>query len=185
MGRSVRYLLATAMAGVLALAPGAVSARSATHTYQVFGEANVGVAANGDTIRVTCEAGAGQCGTFSVHPKAIDANGEFEHLDAAGNLLAAGTWRSTQLLSYHSYGCGVVLGEPLPADFCGGALKFSIVASTPLGDVDGVLTIFCIVGPKAPGSHDDPSGEGVTLVVPGIANFNHTGGGDNIFIQTS
>jgi hypothetical protein len=39
--------------------------------------------------------------------------------------------------------------------------------------------------PKTPSSHDDPSGEGVTVVAPGIINFNHTGGGENIYVQTS
>jgi hypothetical protein len=32
---------------------------------------------------------------------------------------------------------------------------------------------------------DDPSGEGVTLVVPGIVNFNKLVSGDNVYIQTS
>ena len=42
-----------------------------------------------------------------------------------------------------------------------------------------------IVGPKAPSIQNEPSGEGVTVVVPGIVNFNHSGGGDDILVQTS
>jgi hypothetical protein len=34
-------------------------------------------------------------------------------------------------------------------------------------------------------SHDDPAGEGVPVVVPGIINFNHTGGGEKIYVRTS
>jgi hypothetical protein len=39
------------------------------------------------------------------------------------------------------------------------------------------------LGPKVPASHDQLSGEGVTLVVPGVLNFNHTAGGENVYIQ--
>src|SRR2546430_11823012 len=49
------------------------------------------------------------------------------------------------------------------------------VTLTPGGTslaVPGILTVFCIIGPDPPNSHDDPTGEGIHLVVPGIANFN-------------
>lgn len=48
----------------------------------------------------------------------------------------------------------------------------------------GILTVFCIVGPKAPSSHNTPPGEGVTLDIPGVINFNHTVQGANIYIRT-
>jgi hypothetical protein len=60
--------------------------------------------------------------------------------------------------------------------------------ATPTGtnlQVEAILTIFCIVGPNPPNSHDDPSGEGIHLVVPGIVNFNKIVDGMNIFIQQS
>jgi hypothetical protein len=104
---------------------------------------------------------------------------------ADGSLFASGTWTATELISYVSYGCGEVLGEPIPSDLCGGMVKFAATFSTPIGELDGIITVFCIVGPKAPSSHDEPPGEGVTVVVPGIINFNHTGGGENVYIQTS
>jgi hypothetical protein len=47
------------------------------------------------------------------------------------------------------------------------------------------LTVFCIVGPQAHESHDEPSEEGVTLVVPGVANFNEIVAGMNIYIRMS
>lgn len=90
-----------------------------------------------------------------------------------------------KLISYHSYGCGELFGAPLPPEFCGGAVKFAATFSTPIGEFDGIITIFCIVGPNVPVSHAQESGEGVTVDVPGIINFNHTDGGDNIYIQTS
>jgi hypothetical protein len=186
VNRLTRLGLAGTISVVLALVPGAAMADSASHTYLLVAEhENVGVAANGDTIHITCTAGEHVCGTFSVHPKSIEASGEFEHFLGDGTLFASGTWTATELISYDSYGCGEVLGDEIPPEFCGGALKFAATFSTPIGELDGILTVFCIVGPKAPASHDQPSGEGVTLVVPGILNFNHTAGGENVYIQIS
>jgi hypothetical protein len=180
----MRLSLAATLVGALALAPSGALAGSATQTFLLVAEAaNAGVAANGDTVHITCTAGEHLCGTFSVHPKSIEASGEFEHFLADGTLFASGTWTATELISYQSYGCGEVLGDPLPPDLCGGALKFGVVLSTPIGDLDGILTVFCILGPKVPASHDQLSGEGVTLVVPGVLNFNHTAGGENVYIQ--
>lgn len=178
--------LAVALPLALALAPGTALADSATHTYLLVAEAaNVGVAANGETIEITCETGEHVCGTFGVHPKSIEASGEFAHFLADGSLFAAGTWTATELISFQPYGCGEVLGNPIPPEFCGGKVKFTATFSTPIGELDGIMTVFCIVGPKAPSSHDEPPGEGVTVVVPGIINFNHAGGGENVYIQTS
>jgi hypothetical protein len=174
------------MSILVALVPGVALATSANETFLLVAEApNVGVAANGETIEITCEAGEHVCGTFSVHPKGIEASGEFAHFLPDGSLFASGTWTATKLISYQSYGCGEVLGDPIPPELCGGKLKFAATFSTPIGELDGAITVWCIVGPKAPGSHDDPSGEGVTVVVPGIINFNHTGGGENVYVQTS
>jgi hypothetical protein len=179
-----RLSLAGALSIIVALVPGVAVAGSATQTFLLVAEApNVGVAANDETIEITCEAGEHVCGTFSVHPKSIEASGEFAHFLADGSLFASGTWTATELISYQSYGCGEVLGDPIPPELCGGALKFAATFSTPLGDLDGIITVFCIVGPKVPASHDQPSGEGVTVVVPGIINFNHTGGGENVYVQ--
>ena len=186
MGRIMRLVVAASVATTLALMPAGVLASSETKTFLLVAEAaNVGVAASGDTIHITCETGEHVCGTFAVHPKSIDASGEFDHFLPDGSLFASGTWTATRLISFHPYGCGEVLGDPLDPNLCGGAVKFAATFSTPIGELDGIITVFCIVGPKAPASHSQPSGEGVTVVVPGITNFNHTGGGENIFIQIS
>ncbi|HEV8534544.1 MAG TPA: hypothetical protein VGR87_02340 [Candidatus Limnocylindria bacterium] len=164
-------------------------AESATHTYQFHLELpNVSEASNGDRVAITGE------GEFSIHPKAAEGTGTFTHRNASGTLVGAGTWTATELLEYQSYGCGVVHNfptpgatTPLPSNFCGGAAKMRIVA-TPNGTslkIDAILTIFCIIGPNPPNSHDDPSGEGITLVVPGIINFNKIVQGMNVFIQES
>jgi hypothetical protein len=60
-----------------------------------------------------------------------------------------------------------------------------VTFTTPLGQPPGIITVICVIGPKAPGSVLGPRTEGVTVNVPGIINFNHSAGGDNVYIQTS
>jgi hypothetical protein len=175
-------LLALALTAAVVLVPTIAVADSATHTYLlVMEEPNFGVAANGDQIAVTGE------GEFSVNPNAVTAAGEFIHTDSSGNVHATGTWRATGLLNYQSYGCGEVFGNPIPPDLCGGAVKMSVTL-TPTGtslQLPGTLTVFCVIGPHAPQSILGPLTEGVTLNVPGIINFNHSAGGDNVYVQIS
>src|ERR671936_828880 len=66
-------------------------------------------------------------------------------------------------------------------------LKMGVVLTPDGSDlqIPATLTVFCIIGPNPPNSHDDPSGEGITLVVPGILNFNKIVSGMNVYIQTS
>jgi hypothetical protein len=175
-------LLALAVTAAVVLVPTVALADSATHTYMlVLEEPNFGVAANGDQIAVTGE------GEFSVNPNTVDAAGEFTHTDRSGNVLATGAWTATGLINYQSYGCGEVFGDPIPPEFCGGAVKMSVTL-TPTGtslQLPGTLTVFCVIGTHAPHSVLGPLTEGVTLNVPGIENFNHSAGGDNVYIQIS
>jgi hypothetical protein len=173
-------LLALACTAAVVLVPTIAVADSATHTYLlVMEEPNFGVAANGDQIAITGE------GEFSVNPNSVDAAGEFTHTDSSGNVRASGTWTATELLNYQSYGCGEVFGTPIPPDLCGGAVKMRVTLETPSGEVPGIMTVFCVIGPHAPQSVLGPLTEGVTLDVPGVINFNHSTGGDNVYIQIS
>jgi len=172
---------------LLALAPGTATGTSERSTFLLVMDApNIGVAPNGDRVSITCESRQDACGTFSAHPKSVEASGEFQHTDSAGNVVGAGTWTATELLSFHFYGCRFIpavdvdLGDD---NLCGGAVKMRVTLHTPVGDLPGILTVFCIVGEQAPASHDTPEGEGVTLNVPGLINFTHTGGGENIYIR--
>ncbi len=174
-----RYLALAAVAALLAFSPAPAFAAD-TQTYDLIMEApSLGVAPSGDVISVTGE------GEFSVHPKSVHASGELEHTDAAGNVVGTGTWTANDLISFHPYGCGIIVAFDvvLPPNFCGGALKMAVTIETPLGTFDGILTVFCIIGEHAPASHSDETGEGVTLLVPGIINFNHTAGGENLYIK--
>jgi hypothetical protein len=170
------------VAAVLANAPAARAAHSSDTFLLIAEEENMGTAANGDYVAVTVDEGA----WFDASPKSVSVTGEFTHFDADGNVRGAGTWTATSLISSSFYGCRYIpaLDVDLGDDnLCGGAVKMAVVLDTPIGRFPGMLTVFCIVGPKAPSSHNTPSGEGVTLNAPGIVNFSHTGGGDNIYIR--
>lgn len=131
-------------------------ASSQTQTYALHMEVpQVSQAANGDVVSITGE------GLFSIHPKTVSANGNFTHSDSQGNVLGSGTWVATQLLSFQPYGCGVVLGFPVPPN------------------------LFCIIGPNPPNSHDDESGEGARLDIIGVNNFNKIVSGGNVYIKTN
>jgi hypothetical protein len=176
-------LLVLGLAAALVFLPTTAVADSATHSYMLMmEEQNFGVAPNGDTIAIDGEA------DFSVNPKAVkDGAGTFTHRNAAGTVLATGTWKATGLLDYQSYGCGVVFGTPIPSNFCGGRVVMRVTLKTPLGELPGILTVICVIGPNPPNSviSNGDRSEGATLSVPGVINFNHTAGGDNVIIQTS
>src|SRR5919109_1002479 len=153
MRRLILFVLGLTAAFVLI--PTAAVADSATHTYLLIMEVpNIGVAANGDEVAVTGE------GEFAVHPKSVEADGAFTHTDSDGNVIASGTWEATSLISYQSYGCGEVFGDPLPPEFCGGVVKMRVVFTTPLGEVPGIITVICVIGPNPPNSILGPRGEG-------------------------
>jgi hypothetical protein len=179
MKRLILFVLG--LAAALVLVPTAAVADSATHSYVlVMEEANFGVAPNGDTVAIEGEA------EFSVNPKAVEGGGSFTHRNAAGTVVATGTWEAKGLLDYQSYGCGVVFGTPIPPDFCGGRVAMRVMLTTPFGQLPGILTVICVIGPNPPNSiiSSGDRSEGATLSVPGIINFNHTAGGDNVIIQT-
>src|SRR5262249_8951193 len=136
----VRVLLTLAL---LAASAGGVSAASTTETFELHMEQpNIAQASNGDQITVTGD------GMFSVHPKSVSASGAFAYTDSHGNVLGNGTWTATELLTYQSYGCGVVVSEgvTLPPNFCGGMLKLRVLLTAGSQQFPGILTVFCIVG---------------------------------------
>jgi len=178
---------ALVFAAVLVVVPGTAIADSATHTYELHMEApNFGVAANGDRIEVDGMA------DFSVDPKSVSGGGKFTHTASDGTVRGAGTWTATGLLDYQSYGCGIVHFPPdqggdviLPPNFCGGKVKMAVTLTTPIGSLPAIMTVVCIIGPNPPNSAFSTHSEGVQLDVPGVVNFNHSAGGDNVIIQTS
>jgi hypothetical protein len=181
MRRQLALVLTFATAAFVLL-PGSAGSAPGSQAYELHLEVpNVSMAPNGDTIEIT------GMGEFSIHPKSVEAEGGFTHKAPDGTVIGSGTWEATQLLAFQPYGCGVVpsIGATLPPNFCGGALKLRVLLTTPVGALPGILTVFCIVGPNPPNSHDEPSEEGINLVVPGVANFNKIVGGMNIYIRTA
>ncbi len=181
-------LLALAAAGLLAVVPSPATADSnnASGTWELHVEVpNVAMASNGDTLAIT------GTGVFSIHPKSVMASGTFTHELTSGGSVT-GTWTATDLLSFEFYGCGAVpsIGVTLPPFLCGGALKMRVLfmpEGTTLA-LPGIITVFCVVGPQAPPPHDNPTQpgeEGMTAVIPGVANFNKIVSGMNIYVQTS
>jgi len=169
------------LAAALVLPPATAEAENATsHYLLVMEEPNFGLAPNGDQIAISGEA------EYSVGPKSVAGTGSFTHTDAAGDVLATGTWEATGLIDYQSYGCGVVFGTQIPSNFCGGRVAMRVVLTTPLGQLPAILTVVCVIGPNPPNSviSSGDRSEGAMLSVPGVINFNHTAGGDNLIIQT-
>jgi hypothetical protein len=85
------------------------------------------------------------------------------------------------VLSYQSYGCGVLFGDPIPPEFCGGKLSMTLQL-TPTGtalQIPAILTVFCVIGDHVPASAE----EGVRLNVKDIINFTHATGEDNVYIR--
>ena len=183
MRMKVTFVIAFLLA-FSALLPAVAGAASGSASYQFDLEVpNVSEASNGDRVSLTGE------GEFSLRPNSVTGGGNFTHMFAAGGSLS-GTWTATELLEFQPYGCGVVHNFPKPGDtttlpdnFCGGKVKMSVMLTTPLGEISGTLTVFCVIGPNPPNSIDATHGEGATLSVPGIINFNRSAGGDNVIIQ--
>src|SRR5215831_12002471 len=123
-------LLVPGLAAALVFVPSAAAADSAAHTYMLEMDApNFGTAANGDMVTITGSA------DFSVNPKSAEGSGTFTHTASNGAVRGSGTWTATGLLDYQSYGCGVVLGTPIPPNLCGGKVKLRVTLTTPAGQL--------------------------------------------------
>jgi hypothetical protein len=174
-------LLVVGLVAAWALVPSAALADSAAHTYTLeMEEANFGTAANGDMVTITGDA------DFAVNPKSAEGSGTFTHTASNGSVVGSGSWTATGLLDYQSYGCGIVFDIELPPNFCGGKVKLRVTLTTPFGQLPATMTVICIIGPNPPNSaFGDKRSEGAMLDVPGVINFNHTAGGDNVIKETS
>jgi|SRR5439155_5705519 len=130
------------------------------------------VASNGDTIII---AGSG---TLSIHSKSVTGGGEFQHKNAAGTVLARGTWNALQLNSFKSFGTP---GPPFPPEFEGGLAVILIHLSPDGGGIglDAVLKVYCVIAGVAPPGFD----EGVKVVIQDVINFNDPVHGQTLFIR--
>jgi len=145
------------------------SADSGHREYQYFvGPAflenpDVAMAPNGATIALVGE------GTLTIHPESVTGGGTF-----TSDVLGSGTWTATQLLSFHSYGSGILQGTP--PEFEGGLALIRVHLSP---GVDATLQVDCLLGSPPPSAK-----EGIRLAVEGGPNFNKEVHGETLFIRT-
>src|SRR5712692_4888798 len=133
---------------------------------------DIAKAPNGDTISISGS------GTLSVFPKSVSGSGTFTHKNAAGAVLATGTWTANQLIEFVSYGNATPQG--LPANLFGGRALIMVtifVGSTPVHTA--ILQISCQLGTPPTGVD-----EGIRLNVQDAINFNDEVSGDTVFIAS-
>ena len=135
---------------------------------------DVAEASNGDRIVIR------GTGTLGIHPKSVTGGGTFTHLSPTGAVLAAGTFRAVELLSFVSYGPS----SATPPSFNSGKalLRVLLFPGGAGSGIDAIFRIECTL----PGG-DVPNGleEGINLNVAGVANFNEQVSGNTVFIKTS
>jgi hypothetical protein len=153
-------------------ASGATVPNNESNSYDFFMEVpNSAQDAAGDTLSVTGD------GMFSVHAKSASGGGSYTFTGTDGTTFS-GTWTVNGLVSFVPYGCGVVFGNPLPPNFCGGMLKLDVTATTPFGLQSAQLTVFCVIGNPPPSVE-----EGINAVIPSVGSFNRQTGGMNVYIK--
>lgn len=188
-----KHLLILAFAAALAMAvslPGAdrVSADNGKATIEYFigtlpfaNAPNISESANGDTIEVIGR------GSFSLDKDGrISGRGSWSHRNAAGVLLARGTWTARRLLSYETYGPQeAVNGFVLPRGSEGG-LALIGVRMRPDGReraFDAFFAVDCLLGDEV----QDGAHEGTTVdPTTGLAkrrNFNEKLEGLTLFVR--
>lgn len=136
----------------------------------------VAEASNGDTVAVRFT------GEIDPSAKAASGTGTFEHRDAAGMLVAAGTLTATNLLSFKFYGHPPA-STGFPPNFTAGKALIRVVLDPgePGGTtLDGIMTVTChLPGVKVPEGGE----EGIRLNVQGVINFNDEAGGNTLFVE--
>ena len=126
--------------------------------------------ANGDIVEIT---GAG---TITLGSDSATGGGTFVHKDGDGNVIGAGTWTVTELVTFKSWGTQA----DLPADFEGGRARMRVHLTSTTGiELDATLKIACLIG-------DFPSTakEGIKLRLRGAPDFDEEVSGATLFIRT-
>ncbi|MDQ4501348.1 hypothetical protein [Sinomonas sp. ASV322] len=133
------------------------------------------MAENGDVVTIVAT------GTFDTVSGTATGGGTFSHHEVAAGRTITGTFVTTGLISFQSYGNATPQG--LPPSFFGGKLMLSIVATpdvAPNLHLPATLTVECVLG-------NPPAGavEGIRVNVYDVINFNKTvpESGNNVFIQ--
>jgi hypothetical protein len=140
-----------------------------------FPPGNQARADNGDVVTII------GTGTFDVAAKSATGGGTFVHKTSDGTVVGSGTWASTGLLDFQSYGNAVPQG--LPPTFFGGRVMLTAVftpSANPSAHLPAILQIECALGKVPAGAV-----EGIRLNVQDVINFNKTvlESGANLYIK--
>jgi hypothetical protein len=166
-------LAAVALAILLPAASGATARNNESNSHMFFMEVpNSAQDAHGDSLALTGD------GSFGVHPKSASGGGAYTFKGADGTTFS-GTWSVTGLVTFQPYGCGVIFGNPIPPNLCGGRVVLNVTATTPFGPQSGHLTIYCEIGNPPPSTE-----EGITAVIPSVGSFSRQTGGMNVYIKS-
>jgi hypothetical protein len=177
--RILAIVVATAVLALSTVTAYATENNNESARYQYHVEVpNISESADGDRVTVMASTG-----TFSVHPKTASGGGTFT-LTNDGTTLT-GTWTALDTIAFQPYGCGVLFGDPIPPNFCGGKLQLRVLLTAGGRQMEGMLTIVCIIG-DVPGQYfvSRNATEGILLNVPGVENYNQQVSGMNVFIRT-
>lgn len=137
------------------------------------GNGDVAKAANGDTITIQ---GSGE---FDTKNGKADGEGTFVHRNAAGTVLASGTWEAKRLLSFHDAGTSTNLA--FPRTFHAGEVLLLVhVVGHPAADPDSSVRFDATLGVdcELPGAG---TAEGVTFNA-GFINFATRVSGVTVFV---
>jgi len=168
---TLAFLIAAAVTIVWPAASIATAPNNESNTYRfVMDEANSARTSAGDSLSVTGS------GTFGVHPKSATGGGDYTFTAADGTTFS-GKWTVNGLIAFQPYGCGVLFGQPIPPDLCGGRVVLDVSAETPFGTQSGQLTIYCEIGSPPPSTE-----EGITAVIPSVGSFSRQTGGMNVYV---
>jgi len=186
MIRRLRFVPALVVA-LLFSAPTVATADSGSATFKFFAASpflcgldktacpDVARAANGDTVSLS---GAG---TLSIHPQSATGSGTFVHKTSGGKVLASGTWKVQNLLSFNDYGPST---DPAFKGLRAGNALLLVtlsVGGTPVHDA--ILEITCrLPGDQGPAGMG--KGEGIRLAVQDAINFNEKVSGFTLYIPT-
>jgi hypothetical protein len=134
-------------------------------------------AGNGETLTVEGN------GSMDVGARTASGGGTVVHKDAAGHVLATGTFEATSLVSFQSFGCG---GGGLPDNLCGGIARLNVTITPDFDNslhFPSVLWIDCTLGNPPPSAV-----EGVRVNIKDLINFNKSlseeeGSGFTVFLK--
>ena len=130
---------------------------------------DVAGAANGDKVEITGK------GTFVTGSDEVTGGGTFVHKNAAGKVLASGTWTAEELVGFTSF--GTAAGVPKSSDGGIAVLGVKLVPAGSTETFEAVLEIDCAI------NSPPPHAEGVMLGIEDGLKFTNEVSGFTFFVN--